>query len=1353
MAVSGTPEQYASRVRTQGVGMPPETDVKERDERNDSRAPKDEDGNRQPVRNADDIVRNSLERQNGGSGGGDAPTLSDSLLRPPKGNFTWNARGTAIEANLAEGKVTVSNMSYTVRDADGGTREISGPTSYNARGQQFIIDADTKQRFRVVPPTEDGGSATLRPISRRNNAEPLQVVSQQNVELLSIPLRPRNGDGNGNGNGTGTREQPRGEGTQPRDGQTTGTTTGVVREVTPGTQPATGQPKEQPTTPAVQPTPGKDTPVVPTQPAAGDQTTPQVVPTNRGGDVVAGNTPVAAVDRNTPVPAVDRNQPVVPTDRNPGNGNGQGNGDGNGNGNGRSRRDGDGDGNSTGRRHGDFNPSAEWLARKGFSEQQIQQIREVVRNATPEQLQQIRQEFRDNFGRRGNGDQQQYQAQPPATPERVEQWRQNPQQWIDTLRQRQLEQIGFKPEHQPGQQTGRPQEQPVRPQDVIQPVRPQDQQRPGIDPSTGRPVDQHTGRNPLEIPTDRGRITITPEQAQQLALAQIQQALERNRGDQRQAQHTPTPGEGQTGQIDPRRMQQIQAEMDLRGRVLEHLPKPQHIDQQLADMLRDKNNRPAMLDLLKELQQGKLPNEQQLQNNKQMADLVKAIGPEALQDLRRLLMLDKDGNPLGHKPGDTKFDTALSPKAREIIELMAQQLTPRTRDGDGQRLMNPGTLASERLLDILRQTDKLNQQPRVPDADATKANMLELGRVLRELNVQNQDGKPLTMRDLIARTMEDGVVRDRAQLPTGERRDMVIRPNGPEDLVVKNLLDRVMQTREGDAKHDLTTRTTTTAEALAARLDPRAEGKLDIRIEKPDPSKIDATIKPEMAVRPEDMIRGQKDLTAKTDATLQPGQRVVDPNDLQQQNKNEQVKHGQSPDAQAKQEEELKNRKDVKQKKEDDEELPVDNAAMLAALQAKKRKEQEEKDKQEGTQEKDKKEPERRTKYIVRAGDTLESIALKQLRNKQLAGLIFDINKEVINVHVVAGKKVPVLEEKMIIWLPTATECKEYRTRLMTSTPAGQKSEFASAEDELVARFGKNWDGPGGGAAPATTAGGALEDMEDAARAAYAARRKHIESLLGPLSSKSKNVAAKHVVRLGETLKSVAMKHPALQDVSLWKLLAEVNGLPTDTDDKGNPLARLSRGQALMLPSSAEVAAYRQRESSPVPKEKITGAIDLPTRSCPSCQRTTFASAVLCPGCGAGFEEKAVAPALAKVAPAPEPSTRIIDTPDDRSPGTPEYTLFNQFSESARLMKAGTMDELQSGYKLQLEILENSAWMPIVGYEVFSGVCLRHEFVANGQRKTIRIDLPPQAALELANNDLQSNWKSYEAAHRGSNRA
>ncbi|MCT6647321.1 hypothetical protein N4G37_14750, partial [Enterococcus faecalis] len=76
----------------------------------------------------------------------------------------------------------------------------------------------------------------------------------------------------------------------------------------------------------------------------------------------------------------------------------------------------------------------------------------------------------------------------------------------------------------------------------------------------------------------------------------------------------------------------------------------------------------------------------------------------------------------------------------------------------------------------------------------------------------------------------------------------------------------------------------------------------------------------------------------------------------------------------------------------------------------------------EKSDEKDKqRDREKRRRYIVREKDTLQSIATTQLRDVKLAPLIYEINKEIIQLRVENGKQVPDLKPKMIIWLPSTT--------------------------------------------------------------------------------------------------------------------------------------------------------------------------------------------------------------------------------------------------------------------------------------------------------------------------------------------
>ena len=69
-------------------------------------------------------------------------------------------------------------------------------------------------------------------------------------------------------------------------------------------------------------------------------------------------------------------------------------------------------------------------------------------------------------------------------------------------------------------------------------------------------------------------------------------------------------------------------------------------------------------------------------------------------------------------------------------------------------------------------------------------------------------------------------------------------------------------------------------------------------------------------------------------------------------------------------------------------------------------------------------------------------------------------------------------------------------------------------------------------------------------------------------------------VRLGDSLRSIATKHPKLLDAQLWQLIAEMNSLSTETDSNGRPVEKLALGIDLMLPTAAQIEAFRSRDSA-----------------------------------------------------------------------------------------------------------------------------------------------------------------------------
>lgn len=586
----------------------------------------------------------------------------------------------------------------------------------------------------------------------------------------------------------------------------------------------------------------------------------------------------------------------------------------------------------------------------------------------------------------------------------------------------------------------------------------------------------------------------------------------------------------------------------------------------------------------------------------------------------------------------------------------------------------------------------------------------------------------------------------------------------------------------------------------------KAEGKPEANVAKPDA--IQAQRQQDIA------LPGSKTIEAKSDRpdALNPLDRK-DEKFLDEKAKRE------------KKEEEEKEKREKEDQHKREEKARLD-ALMLAALAEKKRKqlEQEQKEKEKSDEKDKQRDREKRRRYIVREKDTLQSIATTQLRDVKLSPLIYEINKEVILLRVENGKQVPDLKPKMIIWLPSTTEIEEFRKGGVAGARAsGAPDKKMTADEELIARFGAGWSGnktgPGGPATGAPTTGGPSTGVPGltggpatvpgsqpatsaevtaalAASAMEAAQKKraNIESLLGPIGrAKPADGRIKYIARLGDSLKSVAMKHPALQDVNLWKLLAEVNGISTETDSKGAPVATLTRGAILMIPSNVDVESYRAQLAGAPNAVLTTGGVrtagvvtEVATKLCEGCGRMTVNSATICPACGAAFapvggegggeggdtnlrptsqvaqdrssqdtvrlqqaQPVQSQPAQAHHAQSGAESTSLEDAKtvfvqppvaDEDAPTrftTGNHTM-DQLNDECRIVKCDGQ-----GVVCQLEVSRGNGWEPVVSYEIYDDVSMRNEFTPDGRKRSVRIDLPPQAARELAVNDLNSNWKGY----------
>lgn len=792
--------------------------------------------------------------------------------------------------------------------------------------------------------------------------------------------------------------------------------------------------------------------------------------------------------------------------------------------------------------------------------------------------------------------------------------------------------------------------------------------------------------------------------------------------------------------------------------------------------LSTRKSREYIFDLLTRLHNGKLDGLDA--RGQKIVDALRSLDQDKLDGLRQLI-----GREFveGIKPGrGTKFVDDLIGKIKELIDKGREgavgdkgtkEIPPSDKGGRSiDTLTSAQRIAAEKLVDFIRANSESFKGYDV--RAGSSAVLIELGRILRDL--KDEPGKEnIAFKDLISGTMKLG---DKS----GDSQGFRLPPS--QESIVRAIVDKFVEAR---------------TEVAAQRGELRQPG--------------DARLPEQSRKSFEDPARGSVSVAGRSDVTIPSAidmstRKADDAVSIMQTMG--QLEGATLPSVDEEEDEARRRKAKVEQEQRDarDKEEAEAGQAAEAALAAQKLREQDEMRERErlereerewqerlereakerrDREEREKQKKNQRKKYKVRKQDTLESIAAKQLGNESLARLIYDINRASIPIINQAGKRLLNLQPGIILWLPSPLDIEDFG-----STPfsgMGGRFEylgaFATPEEELAAAFGGS----------ASDYKNESEYAEDAVKLVAAQpNRSRIERVLGPVSSEpNAGDRIKYIVRLGDTLKSIAIKHPVLGDVALWKLLAEANGLATETDEKGVPLSVLKRGMTILIPTVNEIDAFRAK-----PKDDVRPInSELPTKPCPVCRRVTYLKAMLCPGCGHDFREQAhsdveppppkageehyapttfgpafyddmdvtsvILQAAGMISPSenddvevppvdemPVPIAQLekqleLTAAAQVQPGA-ERAAIQQLGDSTRLVKiSGGSGTLDAGFRLRLEIRWQAEWLPVVLYEIYDDVSLRHEYLLDGKRQTKRIDLPPQSVQELAENDLTANWQNY----------
>jgi hypothetical protein len=322
---------------------------------------------------------------------------------------------------------------------------------------------------------------------------------------------------------------------------------------------------------------------------------------------------------------------------------------------------------------------------------------------------------------------------------------------------------------------------------------------------------------------------------------------------------------------------------------------------------------------------------------------------------------------------------------------------------------------------------------------------------------------------------------------------------------------------------------------------------------------------------------------------------------------------------------------------------------------------------------------ERRRSYKIKRGDTLRSIAIKELGDERLTPLILQLNRDKIEIDRFGNTK---LRTGAILILPSKAESLRYLARIQ--------------------------------------------------------RKQNVRFVQ---TNTNDNTHLYYVCRLGDTLKTVAKRHPAIRDARMWVLIARMNNLSVETDRHGASCAKLVRGQKIKLPTPSECADFlfetvfgTKRSASD--DERTIGSSQHPSAS--DGERTIISSQN--PSAAIGKRTVVSNPDSASV------NSCGIATGITSSTTEPSHAAYAAPEEIvSRIISQSDLGDTADDLTLKLELNVAGSWCVVVEYLIHtsddsSSICV---YTCHGKRKRISIELPDRAARELAENDLAANSLTY----------
>src|SRR5439155_2624111 len=86
--------------------------------------------------------------------------------------------------------------------------------------------------------------------------------------------------------------------------------------------------------------------------------------------------------------------------------------------------------------------------------------------------------------------------------------------------------------------------------------------------------------------------------------------------------------------------------------------------------------------------------------------------------------------------------------------------------------------------------------------------------------------------------------------------------------------------------------------------------------------------------------------------------------------------------------------------------------------------------------------------------------------------------------------------------------------------------------------------------------------------------------------------------------------------------------------------------------------------------------------------------------------------------------------------------FIQQLGESTRIVRR-TVSGAFNSFTIRLDVLHEGTWTQVLAYDIKLEGSIRHEYSITGTTHSTTIDLPTEAAKEMAETDISTNWKSY----------